>query len=373
MQFPIKIKYLILSVLFLLTHTEVLCQSDQIAFSRSNRTPWGQMQNQSEDWFTGEQAQQIAKQVMLYQRNSGGWPKNLNMAKPLTAAQTAILKKEKEAIDATIDNSTTFPQLRFLAQIYNFTKNENYLNSFLKGFDYLIESQYSNGGWPQFYPLRKGYYSHVTFNDDAMTGVLYLLRDVADKNADFLFVDEIRRQKAQQAVDKGLQIILKTQIKVNGKLTAWCAQYNEHSLEPADARTYELASISGKESVGVVEYLMSLDNPSPEVVNAIEASCRWFEESKITGHKVTWTLVSESPRKYNRLLVEDPNGGPLWARFYDIETNQPMYIDRYGIKKDSHNKLSDERRNGYAYVGDFARILLEKEYSEWKGRVVGGQ
>ena len=70
-----------------------------------------------------------------------------------------------------------------------------YRASFLRGFDYLLAAEYPGGGWPQFFPLRAGYYSRITFNDNAMVNVLTVLRDAAAGNAPYAFVDEARRDE----------------------------------------------------------------------------------------------------------------------------------------------------------------------------------
>ena len=49
----------------------------------------------------------------------------------------------------------------------------------------------------------------ITFNDDAMIGVLKLFREIAKKKEDYLFVDEERRLKAERAVARALPLILK--------------------------------------------------------------------------------------------------------------------------------------------------------------------
>ena len=141
----------------------------------------------------------------------------------------------------------------------NFPK---YKEAFYKGLDYLLSSQYENGGFPQFFPLKKGYYTHITFNDDAMVGVLELFREIAAKSEDFKFVDEERRLKAEKAFEKGKALILKLQVVVDGKKTVWAAQYDEFSLKPAAARTFEPVSLTAGESVGIVKFLM-LD-PQPD-------------------------------------------------------------------------------------------------------------
>jgi pectinesterase len=223
------------------------------------------------------------------------------------------------------------------------------------------------------YPLRKGYYSHITFNDGAMMGVMNLLRDVVENEASlgdkkiFGFVDAKTRERSQQAIDKGLELILATQVEVDGKPTVWCAQYDEQSLEPASARTYELISLSGYESVGIVKYLIELEEPTPEVKKAVDAAVDWFNRSKITGQRVEWEFDSQDrKRRIDRIVVADPAAEPLWARFYSIEDNRPMFVGRDGVVHDELADIERERRLGYAWLGDWPAKLLEKDYPTWR-------
>src|SRR5215208_7085100 len=238
-------------------------------------------QKQAPEWYAGAEALRIADNVLLYQRSSGGWPKNVDMAKVLSDSERASLLRQKKNNDSTIDNGATYTQLSFLAQVYTAQHQERHRESFLKGLDYLLKAQYPNGGWPQFYPNLTGYYKHITFNDDAMIGVMKLLRDVAAAKPVYAFVDDARRTAALRAVEKGIDCILKTQVVVNGKRTVWCAQHDEVTLAPAPARKYEVVSLSGGESVDVVRFLMSIKSPSPAVVEAIEAAVAWFRQSEL--------------------------------------------------------------------------------------------
>src|SRR5678815_15455 len=170
---------------------------------------------------------------------------------------------------------------------------------------------------------RSGYYKHITYNDDAMIGVMKLLRDVAAAKPVYKFVDEERRARAASAVEKGIECILKTQVVVNGKRTVWGAQHDEVTLAPAPARKFEPASLSGGESVGIVRFLMSIKDPSPAVIDAIESAIAWFEQSQLKGIK--WVDTGT-----DRVVVQDPNAGPIWARFYEIGTNRPIFVGRDG-------------------------------------------
>src|SRR5690606_22061665 len=120
--------------------------------------------------------------VLLYQRDIGGWPKNIQMHKPLSEAkkkELLILKSSDN--DVTTDNGATTQELLFLSKIYRITPDERYKKAFLLGVDYLLEAQYDNGGWPQFYPLKEGYYSHITYNDNSMVNILNLLKEIKNR------------------------------------------------------------------------------------------------------------------------------------------------------------------------------------------------
>ena len=305
---------------------------------------WADAQKKPEEWYATAEAVRIADNLLLYQRDSGGWPKNIDMAKPLGHSARAALLRQKKKIDSTIDNGATYTQLSFLARVYTAVKHERHREAFLKGLDYLLKAQYPNGGWPQFYPDLSGYYKHITFNDGAMIGVLKLLRDVGAAKPMYAFVDEAHRARAATAVEKGIQCILKTQIVVNGKRTVWCAQHDEVTLAPAPARKYEVVSLSGGESVDIVRFLMSIKNPSPAVIEAIEAAVAWFRQVELKG----------------------PEGGPVWARFYELSTNRPIFVGRDGVVKYSIAEIDKERRDGYAWYVDDAAKLLNQDYPAWQ-------
>ncbi len=246
--------------------------------------------------------------------------------------------------------------MQFLALVADATGDARYQDAFLRGLDYLLAAQYPNGGWPQFYPLRKGYYSHITFNDGAMMHVMTVLRDVANSEPPYTFVDPSRRARAAAAVAQGIDCILRTQIKQHGKPTVWCAQYDEQTLEPAAARNYEVPSLSGSESVGIVRFLMEEKNPSPEIITAIEGAVAWFKAVQING--VRYRRVRTADGQRDGLVESDPTAGPLWARFYEIDSNRPIFVGRDQVIHYSLEEIERERRGGYAYYGGWAASLL---------------
>ena len=324
----------------------------------------GNALKQPSESYGSAEAVRIAETVLVYQSSNGGWPKGYDYTAELSEkVKEAIFLAKEERDDTTFDNGATHSEVQFLALVYQATGDERHKEAILKGIDFMLEAQFENGGWPQTYPR---YSNFVTFNDDAMTGVITVLHDVAEENELYSFVDEARREKAAVAVEKGIAVILQTQIVVDGKLTAWCAQHNLRTLEPQTARSYEPPSISGSESVGVVQFLMSIQDPSPEVVAAIEGAVAWFEEVKLTGIRVDRIEDDSLEAGFDLVAVEDEAAPPLWARFYDIDTNKAIFPDRDGSVYESLNELSYERRVGYRYLTDRPASMLYEEYPAWK-------
>ena len=333
-------------------------------------TDWNKFIASKDDtWFGTEEAQKIAENVLLYQRDIGGWPKNIQMQNKLSDDEIAQLVKIKsDPIGCTADNGATCQEMVFLSKIYGHFPDAKYKNAFLNGLTYLLSAQYDNGGWPQFFPLKKGYPTHITYNDDLMVNILKILKDIkANAKCNAIEVPDDLYKKSASAFDKGISCILQTQYVQNGVLTAWCAQHDEYTLLPANARAFELASLSGIESAKITLLLMSIDNPSEAIIKSVEAACKWFEATKILGYKVVSVPV-ESAQKTDKVLVESADAEPIWARFMELDTNTPFFCDRDGIKKYALSEIGYERRNGYRWYGSEAKGVLKK-YSTWKEKV----
>lgn len=224
----------------------------------------------------------------------------------------------------------------------------------------MLEAQYPNGGWPQFYPLRKGYYTHITYNDGAMIGVMNFL------DGKFNFVDNKTRRRCIEAVAKGIDITLQCQVEVNNTLTVWCAQHDEVTLKPAKARAYELKTLSGSESVGITKFLMSIDNPSPEIIKSVKAAINWFELVQLKGIRLVKIENPQGKYGYDYVIGFDPaSQQSMWARFYEIETNYPIFVGRDGVVHYSIGEIEIERRTGYGWLGTWAEDLVEKDYPKW--------
>lgn len=327
------------------------------------QTPvWGgEVLRQAPDWYASAEARALADSVLLHQSPEGGWPKNtpLNVAPEVAPVEAGVKN--------TFDNEATTLPMAFLARVIHAEGGVTYRAAFERGLNYTLAAQYPNGGWPQFYPLREGYYSHITFNDDAMVRVMTLLQGVASGAGPYDFVSPADRARAAEAVSRGLEVILATQIRQDGVLTVWCAQHDERTLEPAWARRYEPPSLSGSESVGLTRYLMSIENPSPQIIAAVEGAVAWFEANAIQGARIENFTASDGQPDVR--LVREPSASRVWARFYELGTNRPIFMGRESVVRYDFTEIERERRTGYRYFGAFAETLLTQDYPAWRRRL----
>lgn len=304
-----------------------------------------------------------AEKMLIYQLGNGGWPKQLedksvvNYGATLTPELLAKVKATKD-LHATFDNKATSREIVYLVSAYKKTQNKNYLKAAEKGLNFILAAQYPNGGWPQYYPDKSLYRSEITYNDDAMINVLNILQNIVTQKNDFEVVSPAYIPQAEKAVAKGIDCILKTQVKQNGVLSIWAAQYDKDTLLPAKARAFEPASLATSESAGIVRFLMGIKKPSAEVKNAISAALKWFDTYKIAGYRF------DREKGKVAALVPD-NTSMTWARFYDIDKNVPIFGDRDNSIKSKLEELSPERRSGYAWYGNWGQKLIEKEYPKW--------
>ncbi|MBQ9668387.1 MAG: pectate lyase [Prevotella sp.] len=334
-------------------------------------------------WFATAEAQAIADTVVKYQFPSGGWAKNNDWNLP--ADEGGRLKARQEVwqqihsadgVGATIDNGATTSEMLLLAKVYEATGKKKYREAFIRGLNYLLEAQYDNGGWPQYYPFKPlnseghAFYSnHITFNDNAMVNVLTMMREVYEERTSYykaLRIPDKLKQRLHESFDRGIECILNCQIRKDGRLTVWCQQHDEKTFAPAPARSYELASFTGShETPNILELLMSLPNPSDRVVEAVTAAVEWLKAHALKDVRLESFVNAEGQR--DRRLVHH-FGATTWARYYDLDTEEPYVCDRDGRPQPSLEYIGHERRNGYGWYGETPREIIEA-FPAWLSQV----
>lgn len=321
-----------------------------------------------EAWYASDAAKQLADAVLSYQTPTGGWSKHLGFNKGARQPGMQWTSQNEPGQPAhyvaTFDNGSTTEEMYFLANVWHVTKREDCRTGFIKGLNFILAAQFPNGGWPQVYPLEGGYHDDITFNDDAMTHVLELLHAIVTSDPDFAFLDEVQRQKAAAALKAGIQCLLKTQIVLNEKKTAWCSQYDALTLQPASARKMEPATLSGLESAHILKFLMTLTNPAPEIVTSVEAGLKWLDSARIAGE----TRTNEQGKKY---FAASASGAEIrWARFYNLTNSKPVFPGRDGISYDTFEAMAAKNKLGYDYFSSQPGSILNNGQKKWRKMLV---
>lgn len=339
------------------------------------------------EWFRSREALHIADNILLFQRNAGGWVKGNDYFREYSVAEKQKISNAKARRDCTFDNEATYTELSFLARICSAINDDRYKDAFYRGLDMIFDAQYENGGWPQYYPESHKIWSRansqwspegiehfITYNDDAMVGILSLLKRISDSSDGYSFIDAGRRAKAVTAGEKGIRCILKSQFYYEGKKTAWPAQVDEVTFAPRWARTFEPPSIASRESTAIVRFLMSIERPDAKIVQAVQSAVKWLNEARIRNIKIqygdTTTVIEEGSGVVHRgrrdvTIVADKRANPVWARFYELNTFRPVFSSRDDTVRYRLADISIERRSGYAWYGYWPEKLLSTGYPEW--------
>jgi hypothetical protein len=204
--------------------------------------------------------------------------------------------------NATYDDGVTSDAAKFLLRFYTTTLETAYRAPLLKALDFVMESQYPNGAWPQRYPLRyefahdglPDYTSFYTLNDGAMFGAIELLVEAYHALGDARYFEAARR---------GADFVIAVQ-GPEGQ-AAWAEQYDTN-MRPTAARTHEPAGYVIRESrdaIRILEmfYVLTGDR---RYLRPIPACLEWYER------------VNREAREHGR----PP------ARYYEPGTNLPIYV-----------------------------------------------
>ena len=315
------------------------------------------------EWFASEEARTVADRVVNWQTVAGGWAKTGDYAR--------LRELKDDRLDAwscgTFDNDSTVNELRYLALVSTAAGAESeraraWRGAFMRGLDYVFAAQFPNGGIPQVYPLVGGYHDAITLNDDAMTRVLELLRDISAGRPEFAFVPPTLAREAGRRLERGIQCVLAMQIRgADGRLTVWGQQHDALTLKPCAARNFEPIGECSNESAYLLRFLMAVPQPAPAIAASVEAGMKWINQ------KAMRDLARNRDDTVGMGVVPKPGAPPLWARLYELETGKPIFGERDRMIHYVFGELTNERRKGYAWYGSWPVGAME-DYAKWRER-----
>jgi len=103
--------------------------------------------------------------------------------------------------------------------------------------------------------------------------------------------------------------------------------------------------------VNIVKFLKTRPSTT-EIETSIKAAQEWFDKVKIAGIKTVKTSTDVT-------VENDASAPPIWARFYELGTNRPIFIGRDTIVKYNLSEIEQERRTGYSWYGNWASDLVK--------------
>lgn len=399
-------KRLTLLLLGLLTASMLTAQVHE-----SVRRKWGRLATRMPaEWYASAEAAEVAEKVLDAQLPSGGWFKNIPWH-DMSEQQKQQLARYKEIGSSIFDNNGTTTEMRFLARMQAAQPNKRYKKAFDRAFRLIEEAQYDNGGWPMFYPLTKrcleaygihdpvsgrNYITNINFNDDAIVNIMTILKEIYEGHPLWKpLTDKKQQQTAKRLFFKGVECILNCQIdgryeqyvlhetasgRVLGDrrvgdapLAVWCAQHDPVTLEPAQARAYEFPSYSGSESVGILELLMQIEPQEipaeypamwERIVRSVEAGVKWFDTHRIPD--LDYVPIIKEGEWVDRITVPKEGARDLWARFYELTTDRPIFGMYDFVRLYSLDGVTPNRRIGYGWYTKNPAKLIERDYPRWK-------
>jgi len=278
-------------------------------------------------------AREAASALMWCQLASGGWASAFDFA-PAVASRyhyrrdllAGDVESGKRRNRSTLDDHKTQSALHFLLELAHLPESEDdtELHAAVQfGFDGLLAAQFPNGAWPQQFtgpapsdlpadepasfpekwPRKhpdEPYHHHYTLNDHNLLRVMKLLLRASELTGEPRYLTSARRLG---------DFLLLAQLPEPQR--GWAQQY-DRDMHPAWARKFEPPAVSSVESVGAIEALVELwiATGEGEYVENVPAALDWLEASRLDDGR--------------------------WARFYELETNRPLYCeaDTYHLTHD---------------------------------------
>ncbi len=261
-------------------------------------------------------AEQVAGALIWGQHPSGGWNYLVDFAGDrslkewyATIGRNAWRLEEFQHYygNATFDDQVTTDAATFLLRLYVEKLDPRYKPALDRAIQFVFDSQYPIGGWPQRYPLshefsKKGnadYTSYLTFNDD-----------VSWENISFLLLSYqvLGDQRLLDAITRGMNFFL---ISQQGQPNpGWALQYTL-DVKPAAARTYEPLALATHTTASNIDHLIT------------------FYE--LTGDTKFLARVPEAIEWLERVRLPKPDAkGRTHPTFVELQTNRPLYVHRRG-------------------------------------------
>jgi PelA/Pel-15E family pectate lyase len=298
-------------------------------------------------------AEKAARAVIWGQRHEGGWNYMVDFAGDRSLKHWyATIGKNGWRLEefqhyygnSTFDDDVSSDAARFLLRIYLEKLDPSFKPALVKAIDFILESQYPLGGWPQRYPVkdefskngRPDYSGYYTFNDD-----------VTWENIHFLLQCYLTLggERLLEPIHRGMNFYLLSQHESGG----WAQQY-DLDLNSAWARSYEpeslLPSTTFENAMLLLEFYKITGDS--KYLDRVPTAIAWLEETRLPREKTQ-------------------NGRYTHANFIEAGSNRPLYVHRKGSNVTfGHYYVDYEDNYPLSHYGAKTRIPLEELKEEYE-------
>ena len=272
------------------------------------------------DAYYYEAASEVAAALMTAQHPSGGWNYLHDFAGiESTRRWYDTIGKNGWRLEefhhyygnATFDDAGTSEAAQFFLRLYLSEREQRFQEPLQRALDFVLDSQYENGGWPQRFPFvddtpalhgQPNYTRHITFNDD-----------VAARNIRFLLTvwQTLGDSRAADAVKRAMNIFLDT--LQPPPQAGWGFQHDAVTLQPAPARSYEPLSLSPQTTAQNIGMLLDFYEwtAEPRFLARVPEAIDWLESVRLDASD-----------------IQIP--GREFPTYVEIGTNRPLYCHRRG-------------------------------------------
>ena len=217
------------------------------------------------------------------QHRSGGWHYFIDFAGPADRAHWyatigrnawRLEEFQHNPDNATFDDAGTAESMTLLLRMYLEKHDERFRAPLERAIGFVVNSQYSNGGWPQRWPHSNAwpeYGDYITFNDE-----------VAEENIRFLTMvyRSLGQERVRATILRAMDVFVASQQPM--PQPGWSLQHTV-DLRPAGARTYEPRSLATHTTASNLRLMMDFYRMTgdPRFIARVPEALDWLKSLRL--------------------------------------------------------------------------------------------
>lgn len=303
----------------------------------------------------------VADNLLLMQRNNGGWPAHTNPFRRLSGDEKLRFLKDQNAADASFADNNVFAQIYYLSHVYLQTGDVQYRNAARRALQLVMSAQLYNGGWSlrarDSLKQREGV---QTIDTQVTLDALQFLRQVAAGRMPYGYIPFTVRRQAASTVEKGDGLLLRLQLAYNSRASGWASAYDLETGQPVASANELSAAINVPLTVDVANYFANISRPPAQVLRAVKGAHDWFVANSVQrwairqGDNAAFTPGLVSPHSDQYVPAQS-----LWAKRYSVNSSEPLGNDYCPAVDTPWVEYAQE-------LGDWPEEFMQQRYPRWR-------